>query len=199
MEKKRKITQYRERLDRTLASHNLTNKDALKVLVKDQLLRSTENEIEGCNADVIEERTSEVSNLLDMLRSASVGDDEGLKTCETPSHPEWKLKQDNEEFRMSVYASRVRQTFIKNGGLNICSEDEDSYYEDDLVVVLLNRFLILKALTGGLKKVTEDRSYFRTISNMDIKMDFMPPSLINFISRQLIGNWFQTLSKGSVF
>lgn len=45
----------------------------------------------GCNADVIEERTSEVSNLLDMLKSASVGDDEGLKTCETPSHPEWKV------------------------------------------------------------------------------------------------------------
>lgn len=48
MEKKRTITQYRERLDKTLKSHNLTNKDALKVLVKDQLLRSTENEIEGC-------------------------------------------------------------------------------------------------------------------------------------------------------
>ncbi|KAK9906061.1 hypothetical protein M0R45_000071 [Rubus argutus] len=217
MEKKRKITQYRERLDRTLASHNLTNKDALKVLVKDQLLRSTENEIEGCNAGVIEERTSDVSNLLDMLRSASVGDDEGLKTCETPSHPEWKLKQDNEEFRMSVYAFRVRQTFIKNGGLNICSEDEDSYYEDDLIVVLLNTISDFEGIDGGLKseatngekdvvridvvggfalqKVTEDRSYFRTISNMDIKMDFMPPSLINFISRQLIGNGFRLYQK----
>lgn len=48
MEKTQKITQYRERLDKTLASPNLTNKEALKLLVKNQLIRSSKNEIEGC-------------------------------------------------------------------------------------------------------------------------------------------------------
>jgi len=30
---------------------------------------------------------------------------------------------------------------------------------------------------------------------MDIKVDFVPPSLINFISRQLIGNGFRLYQK----
>lgn len=45
----------------------------------------------GCNENVIEEKTAEVSNLLDMLRSACIVDDKGLTTCETTSHPEWKV------------------------------------------------------------------------------------------------------------
>jgi len=47
MEKKRKIVQYRERLDRTLASPDLTNDDLLKKLVRSQLLPSPEPEVEG--------------------------------------------------------------------------------------------------------------------------------------------------------
>ncbi|KAL6138270.1 hypothetical protein ACLB2K_063553 [Fragaria x ananassa] len=52
-------------------------------------------------------------------------------------------------------------------------------------------------VVGGfaLQKVTEDRSYLRTIANMDIKMDLIPPSLINFVSRQLIGNGFRLYQK----
>ncbi|XP_004303387.1 PREDICTED: uncharacterized protein LOC101299210 [Fragaria vesca subsp. vesca] len=281
MEKKRKITQYRERLDKTLASPNLTNKEALKVLVKDQLLRSSENEIKGCNANIIEERTAEVSNLLDMLRSASLGDDEGLKTCDTPSQPEWKLKQDNEEFRVmyregiqgSPFHTLLVEGYI-DGPVDVClcisceaelykkwwpqstiptfkilsgkclqkvgigehvsvvrmkipwplSAREAvvhyfvfEYYEDDLIVCLLNTISDFEGIEGGLKneatdvakdvvridvvggfalqKVTEDRSYFRTIANMDIKMDLIPPSLINFVSRQLIGNGFRLYQK----
>jgi len=30
---------------------------------------------------------------------------------------------------------------------------------------------------------------------MDVKLDFVPPSLINFISRQLIGNGFRLYQK----
>ncbi|KAM5559274.1 hypothetical protein ABKV19_020762 [Rosa sericea] len=281
MEKKSKITQYRERLDKTLTSPNLTNKEALKVLVKDQLLRSSETEIEGCNANVIEQRTAEVSNLLDMLRSASDGDDKGLKTCDTLSHPEWKLKQDNEEFRVmyregiqgSPFHTLLVEGYI-DGPVDVClciSCEADlykkwwpqstiptfkilsgkclqkvgigeqisvvrmkipwplspreavvhyfvfEYYEDDLVVVLLNTISDFGGIDGGLKneatdgakdvvridvvggfalqKVTDDRSYFRTIANMDIKMDLIPPSLINFISRQLIGNGFRLYQK----
>lgn len=44
MEKKRNIVQYRERLDKTLASPDLINEETLKTLVKRQLCSS---EIEG--------------------------------------------------------------------------------------------------------------------------------------------------------
>jgi hypothetical protein len=47
MEKRQKITQYRERLDKTLASPDLTNEDTLKTLVKNQLLHSSKDEIKG--------------------------------------------------------------------------------------------------------------------------------------------------------
>lgn len=47
MEKKRKIVQYRERLDRTLASPDLTNDEILKKLVGSQLPPSSEPEVEG--------------------------------------------------------------------------------------------------------------------------------------------------------
>lgn len=44
MEKKRKIVQFRERLDRTLASPDLTNVEMLKELVESQLLPSSKLE-----------------------------------------------------------------------------------------------------------------------------------------------------------
>lgn len=93
MEKKRKILQYRERLDRTLASPDLTNDEKLKKLVKSQLLHSSE--VAGYEEKVVETKTAEVSSFLDMLRSAS--DDCGRSNT---SHTDWKLKQDSEEFRV---------------------------------------------------------------------------------------------------
>ena len=47
MEKKRKVVQYRERLDKTLASPDLINEERLKTLFKNQLLRSPEQKLEG--------------------------------------------------------------------------------------------------------------------------------------------------------
>lgn len=38
-------------------------------------------------------------------------------------------------------------------------------------------------------------NFCRTIATMDIKLDFVPPSLINFFSRQLIGNGFRLYQK----
>lgn len=35
----------------------------------------------------------------------------------------------------------------------------------------------------------------RTIANMDIKLDFVPPAFINFVSRQLIGSGFKLYKK----
>jgi len=50
---------------------------------------------------------------------------------------------------------------------------------------------------GGfvLQRITKDRSFFRAIANMDIKLDFVPPWLINFMSRQLIGSGHKLYQK----
>lgn len=47
MEGKNNIVQYRGRMDRTLASHDLANEESLKILVKNQILQSSKSEIEG--------------------------------------------------------------------------------------------------------------------------------------------------------
>lgn len=94
------------------------------------------------------------------------------------------------------------------------------YFEEEIVLVLLKSVSDLQEidesihgfsnedipsaegtvrmdLMGGfaLQKVDSTQSYFRTIINLDIKLDFMPPSLINFISRQLIGHGFKLYQK----
>lgn len=48
----------------------------------------------GCSESVVEKKTAEVSKFLDMLRSASVDDDEVSKTTEG-SHGEWKVCSPN--------------------------------------------------------------------------------------------------------
>lgn len=284
MGKKQKITQYRERLDRTLASPKLTNLESVKELVKNQVQQSSGQETEGCSETVIEKRTAEVWNFLDMLRSASTNDSGELKTHETATQPEWKLKQDTEEFRVMYREGPQGTPFhmllvegYVDGPLDVClciswesalykkwwpqstiptfkilscnclqkvrigeqislvrmkvswplSTREAvvhyflfEYLEDDLLVVLLNTIsdtgsinrsthgftneaipeandVVRIDVVGGfaLQKVTQDRSYFRTIANMDVKLDFVPPSLINFIARQLIGNGFKLYQK----
>ncbi|XP_073032601.1 uncharacterized protein [Primulina eburnea] len=94
------------------------------------------------------------------------------------------------------------------------------YFQDGLLVVLLNSIsdsevidirthgftrdgipnaqdVVRIDLVGGfaIQKVTADRSFFRTIANMDLKLDFVPPALINFISRQLVGSGFKLYKK----
>ncbi|XP_039042239.1 uncharacterized protein LOC120181099 isoform X2 [Hibiscus syriacus] len=94
------------------------------------------------------------------------------------------------------------------------------YFQDDLIVILMNTISDVSSIdrathgftnhgipeakdvvridvVGGfaLQKVNNERSYFRTIANMDMKLDFVPPSLINFIARQLIGNGFRLYQK----
>ncbi|ESW17766.1 hypothetical protein PHAVU_007G266400 [Phaseolus vulgaris] len=280
MEKKRKIVQYRERLDRTLASPDLTNDDLLKKLVRSQLLPSLKPEVEGYKDQLVETKTAEVSHFLHMLRSVS-SDDSGRSNT---SHTDWKLKQDGEEFRVmyregsegSPFHTMLVEGFV-DGPVDVClciswethlykkwwpqstvptfkilsteclqkvgigeqlslvrmkvswplSMREAvvhyylfEYFQDDLIVVLTNSVSDSKNVTntlygfnnevipeakdvvridlvGGfvLQKVTSERSYFRTIANMDVKLDFVPPSLINFISRQLIGNGFRLYQK----
>ncbi|EAZ18777.1 hypothetical protein OsJ_34304 [Oryza sativa Japonica Group] len=52
-------------------------------------------------------------------------------------------------------------------------------------------------VVGGfvLQRITKEKSFFRAIANMDIKLDFVPPWLINFISRQLIGSGHKLYQK----
>lgn len=272
MEKKRKIVQYRERLDKTLASPDLTNVEILKKRVKSQLLPSSELEDEEYKEKFVEHKTAEISNFLDMLRSTS--DEHGRSNT---SQNDWKLKQDGEEFRVmyregpegTPFHTMLVEGFV-DGPVDVClciswqtslykkwwpqstiptfkilsceclqkvqigeqislvrmkvswplSSREAvvhyylfEYFQDDLIVVLTNsvpesksinnekipeeKDVVRVDLVGGfaLQKVTSERSYFRTIANMDIKVDFVPPSLINFISRQLIGNGFRLYQK----
>ncbi|XP_024987038.1 uncharacterized protein LOC112522180 isoform X2 [Cynara cardunculus var. scolymus] len=94
------------------------------------------------------------------------------------------------------------------------------YFQDDLIIVLLNTISESENIdktthgftregipdvenvtridvVGGLalQKVSANRSYFRTIVNMDIKLDFVPPAIINFVSRQLVGSGFKLYKK----
>ncbi|MCD7455225.1 hypothetical protein HAX54_027437 [Datura stramonium] len=94
------------------------------------------------------------------------------------------------------------------------------YFQDGLIVVVANTISDLDSvdrsthgyskdgipneqdvvrvdLVGGfaLQKVTNNRSYFRTIGNLDIKLAFIPPAVINFVARQLIGGGFKLYKK----
>lgn len=280
MEGKHNITQYRERLDKALASNDLTDEERLKALVKNQLIYSSRNGIKAYIEDVVDRRTKEVSNFLDMLRSASAGND---KAKRSEAHVDWKLKQDTQEYRVmyregpkgSPYHTLLVEGYI-DGPLDIClcismesnlykkwwpqsmfppfkivttecvqkvgiSEQIScvrmkvpwpvstrealvhyfvlEYFQDDIVIVLLTSLSDLESIkmsthgfsrdglpdseavrvdiVGGfaLQKVSDGRSYFRTIVNMDIKVDFVPPAFINFISRQLIGSGFRLYQK----
>ncbi|KAK8546228.1 hypothetical protein V6N13_067454 [Hibiscus sabdariffa] len=283
MEKKKAISLYRERLDKTLSSAQLTDPETLKALVKNQILRYAHNEKEDFSEDLLDKRAREVSNFLDMLRSTSIDDHQVSKSSET-SNGEWKLQHDNEEFRVmyregphgTPFHTLLVEGYV-DGPLDVClciswesalykkwwpqssfpsfkvnsstclqrvrigeqislvrmkvawpmSAREAlvhyfffEYFQDDLIVILVNTIsdvssidkathgytidgipeatdVVRVDLIGGfaLQKVDDERSYFRTIANMDMKLDFVPPSLINFISRQLVGNSFRLYQK----
>ncbi|XP_065867001.1 uncharacterized protein [Euphorbia lathyris] len=273
MGKKGKISEYRERLDRTLASHELTDDDSLQTLIRNQLLEFSLDKNDGCSDNVIQKKTTEVSNFLDMLRSASAN-----------QHGEWKLKDDNEDYRVmyrqgphgtplhtllvegyidgpvdaclcvgwesTLFAKwwphitfppfkitmckclqkvrigehislvRVKVTWPLSAREAVVQFFLFEYLKDGLVVVLLNSISDLDNIdtsthgftrdgipeatdvvridvVGGFatQKVNSERSYFRTIATVDLKLDFVPPSLINFISRQLIGSGFRLYQK----
>ncbi|XP_049381242.1 uncharacterized protein LOC125845751 [Solanum stenotomum] len=277
------ISQYRAKLDQTLSSHDLVNDDLLKNLVKNQMLRSSECDLQECSDSLVERRTKEVANFLSMLRSTSVTDNEKAKSSEA-AHPVWKVKQDTEDYRVmyregpegtpfhtllvegyvdgpsdvclciswgaEFYKKWWPQTTIPTfkiaasecvqkvrEGEQIClvrmklswplSTREAlvhffvfEYIQDGLIVVLLNSIsdvdtvdrsthgyskdgipppqdVVRIDVVGGfaIQKVTDNRSYFRTIANMDIKLDFVPPSFINFLSRQLVGAGFKLYKK----
>ncbi|CAH8312819.1 unnamed protein product [Eruca vesicaria subsp. sativa] len=272
MQKKREICEYRDKLDKTLNSPDLTNDQTLKSLLRSQLCSSQE-----CNENILDKRTADVSKLLTKLRSVSMTDHHG--------NSDWKLKHDLEDCRV-MYREGLDgspfHTMLVEGYMDapiqecLCVSWESTlykkwwpqftfppfkilestclqkvrigeqvclvrikvpwplaerelivhyflfeYFKDGLVVILLNTISDLDSIgvvssnkinesvmsvtpgavridiVGGfvLQKVTPQRSYFRTIGDMDIKLDFVPPSLMNFVTRQLIGNGFRLYKK----
>ncbi|KAG8374008.1 hypothetical protein BUALT_Bualt11G0086200 [Buddleja alternifolia] len=287
MEGKDTISNYRSKLDKTLASPDLTNDEIVRTLVNKQLLQSSNTQFEGYIENVVERRSKEVSNFLSTLRSASVNVVERSKSSEE-SHGAWKVKQDTEEFRVmykegpegtpfhnllvegyvegpldftsvtglcvswesglyqkwwpqtavptfKVLSSRCLQRVRTGEQISLVrmkvswplSSREAlvhyfvfEYFQDDLIVVLLNTISDSEAIdrsthgfardgipdaddvvridvVGGfaLQKMTANRCFFRTIANMDIKLDFVPPAFINFIARQLVGSGFKLYKK----
>ncbi|CAA7026807.1 unnamed protein product [Microthlaspi erraticum] len=96
MEKKREICEYRDKLDKTLSSPELTDHETLKSLLRNQLCSSQE-----CDENILEKRTEDVSNLLSKLRSVSMTDHQVSKvTNDASSFGDWKLKHDHEDCRV---------------------------------------------------------------------------------------------------
>ncbi|KAF8088871.1 hypothetical protein N665_0528s0029 [Sinapis alba] len=272
MEKKREICEYRERLDKTLSSPDLTNHQTLKTLIRQQLNQE-------CTVDVLDQRVSDLSSILERLRSASTKDQDLSQSTNEASHGDWKVKHDHEDCRV-MYREGLEgspfHTLLVEGYMDgpiqdcLCVSWESSLYEkwwpnsafpafkilqtkclqksrfneqiclvrmkvpwpmtnreailqfflfeyfkDGLVIILLNSISASEVehfekngiyeaaddvrvdLVGGvaIQKVTPERSYLRYISEIDIKLDLVPPSLINLVSRQLLGNGFKLFKK----
>ncbi|KAF2556862.1 hypothetical protein F2Q68_00017918 [Brassica cretica] len=239
MEKKREICEYRERLDKTLASPDLTNDQTLKTLIRQQLNQE-------CTVDVLDQRVSDLSSILEKLRSASQKDQDLSNEASTG---DWKVKHDHEDCRV-MYREGLEgspfHTLLVEGGQSLHFQHSESYklkkrmkvpwpmanreailhfflfeyFKDGLVIILLNSIsapevenfekkgvyeaadAVRVDLVGGvaIQKVSSERSYLRYISEIDIKLDLVPPSLINLVSRQLLGNGFKLFKKtiGSV-
>lgn len=278
------ISDYRNKMDKTLASPDLTNDEKLQTLVRNQILQSSNSRFEGFIENVVERRSKEVSNFLGMLRSTALVTDVERSKSSEDSHGGWKVKQDTEEFRVmyregpegTPFHTLLVEGYV-DGPLDVClciswesclynkwwpqtaiptfkiissrclqrvgAREQISlvrmkvswplssrealihyfafeYFQDDLTVVILNSIsdsetidrhthgftrdgipdaedVVRIDVVGGfaLQKVTADRSYFRTIANMDIKLDFVPPAFINFVSRQLVGSGFKLYKK----
>ncbi|KAL7096431.1 hypothetical protein ACP275_10G078500 [Erythranthe tilingii] len=283
MVEKGNISDYRNKLDKTLTSPDLTSDEIVRTLVKNQVLQSLASESEEYNEYVVERRSREMSNFLNMLRSASANEVEMSKSI-NESLNGWKIKQDTDEFRV-MYREGPEGTPLHtllvegyvDGTVDVCvcvSSESDlyrkwwpqtaiptfkvtsseclqkvrigeqislvrmkvswplssrealvhyfvfEYFQDGLVVVLLNSIsdsetvnksthgftrdcipdaedVVRIGVVGGfaIQKVTQDRSYFRTIANMDLKLDLLPPAFLNFISRQLVGSGFKLYKK----
>ncbi|KAF8046033.1 hypothetical protein N665_4090s0002 [Sinapis alba] len=272
MEKKREICEYRERLDKTLSSPDLTNHQTLKTLIRQQLNHE-------CTVDVLDQRVSDLSSILEKLRSASTKDQDLSQSTNEASHGDWKVKHDHEDCRV-MYREGLEgspfHTLLVEGYMDgpiqdcLCVSWESSlyekwwpnsafpafkilqtkclqksrfneqiclvrmkvpwpmtnreailqfflfeYFQDGLVIILLNSISASEVgnfekngvyeaaddvrvdLVGGvaIQKVSPERSYLRYISEIDIKLDLVPPSLINLVSRQLLGNGFKLFKK----
>lgn len=93
MEGKENISQYRDRLDKTLMSNDLLNVEFIKNLVENQISKSSQQEDQEYSDNLVQKRTKEVAHFLGMLRSTSGSVDE-------ISQNGWKIKHDNQDCRV---------------------------------------------------------------------------------------------------
>ncbi|KAL2229235.1 UNVERIFIED_CONTAM: hypothetical protein Sindi_1903200 [Sesamum indicum] len=204
METKGNISDYRRKLDKTLASPDLTNHEILRTLVKNQILQSSACRLEGMCI-------SWESSLYQKWWPQIV-----IPTFKVVSSRCLQRVRTGEQISLV----RMKVTWPLSSREALIHYFAFEYFQDDLIVVLLNSISNAEAIdtsthgftrdgipdaeevvridvVGGfaLQKVTANRSYFRTIASMDIKLDFVPPTIINFISRQLIGSGFKLYKK----
>ncbi|KAL0717027.1 hypothetical protein Bca4012_066349 [Brassica carinata] len=207
-------------------------------------------QMKECSVDMLDQRVSDLSSILEKLRSVSTKDQDLSKsTNQASSGGDWKVKHDHEDCRV-MYREGLEgspfHTLLVEGYMDgpiqdcLCVSWESSLYEkwvkvpwpmtnreaivqfflfeyfkDGLVIILLNSIsaesigiseeavnAVRIDLVGGvaIQKVSQERSYLRYIVEFDIKLDLISPSLINFMSRQLLGNGFKLFKKtiGSV-
>jgi uncharacterized small protein (DUF1192 family) len=83
MEKKRDVSEYRERLNETLSSPELINEQTLKTLVRKQLN-------EECSVDILDQRVAALSSTIEKLRSVSTKDQDLSKSSTEASYGDWK-------------------------------------------------------------------------------------------------------------
>ncbi|KAL0917265.1 hypothetical protein M5K25_012315 [Dendrobium thyrsiflorum] len=95
MEKKQKILESRKRLDNALSLPDLVNEDSIASLVKEQLIQSSLWSNRENVGKILESRTIEVANFLEMLRSAS-----GTSNSHLKFQKDWKVKQDTDQLRV---------------------------------------------------------------------------------------------------
>ncbi|KAL0344873.1 UNVERIFIED_CONTAM: hypothetical protein Sradi_4318600 [Sesamum radiatum] len=221
------ISDYRRKLDKTLASPDLTNHEILRTLVKNQILQSSDCCPEGKTGH---RRTP--SYVPRRTRRQSLSHATCRRLCGWAGRclwpqilvPTFKVVSSRclQRVRTGEQISLVRMkvTWPLSSREALIHYFAFEYFQDDLIVVLLNSIsdgetidtsthgftrdgipdaeeVVRIDVVGGfaLQKVTANRSYFRTIASMDIKLDFVPPTIINFISRQLIGSGFKLYKK----
>lgn len=277
LSKNKKLDEYKKKLDKSLLASSLVDEEKLRMLVKKQILCSADDPPRGPIENLVNKRTTQVSTLLDMLRSGS----ENYVHSPRKPYATWKVKQDNENFRC-MYREGPQGTLIHSlcldgqvdAPLDAClyvtyetsaypiafpdsrfhKVTEEyykkirlgeqlslmrlklpwpltrreiliqfsllEYYEDGLVFVLLNTIsgkedfsketdgfsndeipkpdkAVRVGLLGGIafQKVSETKSFMRLILDMDLTLNYVPQSAINFITGKLSGTAFKFYQK----
>ncbi|XP_010498028.1 PREDICTED: uncharacterized protein LOC104775794 [Camelina sativa] len=131
MQKKQEVSEYRERLNETLSSPELSNDQTLKTLIRKQLN-------EERNVDILDRRVAALSSTIEKLRSVSKKDQELAKSSNDASYGDWKLKHDDEDCRV-MYREGLKgspfHTLLVEGCIDGTIEDclcvclESSFYE----------------------------------------------------------------------
>ncbi|KAI3870307.1 hypothetical protein MKX03_029696 [Papaver bracteatum] len=118
----------------------------------------------------------------------------------------------NVDFATHCLEERMKVTWPLSAREVIVHYLEIEYFEADLVIGLLNsvpdtdkvtngthgfsnkgipeaKDIVRMDIIGGtvMKKLSTNKTYFRTMAKMDLKLDFVPARLINFIARQILG------------